>query len=101
MKFGLWSAKDPAIPWLEEKKGVSEGHCLKKEMQAVLQEGDYVVNTTGIYGDTLLKATKVDEKSRTITAKTFLFEKEISVQMCMDEVRKEERRKAENEGIRA
>lgn len=101
LKFGLWSTKDPAIPWLEEKKGISVERCLKKEMPAVLQKGDYVVNTTGIYGDTILKVTKMDEKSRTITAKTFLFEKEISVQMCMDEVRKEERRKAENEGIRA
>ena len=88
LKFGLWSSKDPAIPWLEEAKKrrlekKNSGHSetdTQKEVstgqktgwgylhEGGITEGDYVVNTTGIYGDGLLKVISVDEKYRSVTA---------------------------------
>ena len=60
-----------------------------------ITEGDYVVNTTGIYGDGLLKVISVNEKNRSVTAAVPLFGELIPVQMSMDDVEKEERRKVE------
>ena len=116
LKFGLWSSKDPAIPWLEEaKKRRSEekgsGHSETDTQREVstgqktgqeylheggITEGDYVVNTTGIYGDGLLKVISVNEKNRSVTAAVPLFGELIPVQMSMDDVKKEERRKVED-----
>lgn len=116
LKFGLWSSKDPAIPWLEEakKKRLEEkrpGHSgtdVHKEIRSgqktsqeyphgsgIVAAGDYVVNTTGIYGDGLLKVISVDEKRRCVTAAVPLLGELIPVQMSMDDVEKEERRKVE------
>lgn len=115
LKFGLWSSKDPAIPWLEEakkrrleeKRSGHSGTDTQKEVstgqktgqgylhESGITEGDYVVNTTGIYGDGLLKVISVDEKNRSVTAAVPLFGELIPVQMSMDDVKKEERRKVE------
>ena len=115
LKFGLWSSKDPAIPWLEEaekrrlegkrsghsgtdtQKEVSTGQNTRQEYlhESGITEGDYVVNTTGIYGDGLLKVISVNEKNRSVTAAVPLFGELIPVQMSMDDVKKEERRKVE------
>lgn len=115
LKFGLWSSKDPAIPWLEEakkrrleeKRSGHSGTDTQKEVstgqnngqgylhEGGITEGDYVVNTTGIYGDGLLKVISVDEKYRSVTAAVPLFGELIPVQMSMDDVEKEERRKVE------
>ena len=50
---------------------------------------------TGIYGDGLLKVISVNEKNRSVTASVPLFGELIPVQMSMDDVEKEERRKVE------
>lgn len=118
LKFGLWSSKDPMIPWLEEakkrrleekgsghsgtdtQKDVSHGQNAGQGYlrESGITEGDYVVNTTGIYGDGLLKVISVDEKRRRVTASVPLLGELIPVQMSMDDVEKEERRKVEDEG---
>ena len=115
LKFGLWSSKDPAIPWLEEakkrrlekKRSGHSGTDTQKEVgtgqktgqeylhEGGITEGDYVVNTTGIYGDGLLKVISVNEKNRSVTAGVPLLGELIPVQMSMDDVEKEERRKVE------
>ena len=81
----------------DTQKEVSTGQKTGQEYlhEGGITEGDYVVNTTGIYGDGLLKVISVNEKNRSVTAAVPLFGELIPVQMSMDDVEKEERRKVE------
>ena len=48
------------------------------------QVGDYVINTTGIYGDIPLEVVKINPSKRTVTVSMLLFGNTTNVEMGMD-----------------
>lgn len=96
IKFGLWSDRDPKIPWIEEEKRLHknqlEESCHVKGRstanQAAFCVGEIVINIMGICGDQHLQITDIDERKRTVTVDMPLFGEMISVQMSMDDVEK-------------
>ena len=118
LKFGLWLDKDPKIDWIEEEKAkladTSKGSSMNqerrpdniwdwKEWKKINEEkrnritdedifgykvGDYVINTTGIYGDIPLQITEIRSDKNTVTVNVELFGRITGIEMEMDKIMK-------------
>ena len=118
LKFGLWLDKDPKIDWIEEEKTrfvdtskVSSVNQERrpdniwdwKEWKKINEEkrnritdedifgykvGDYVINTTGIYGDIPLQITEIRSDKNTVTVNVELFGRITGIEMEMDKIMK-------------
>ena len=112
VKFCLWMDKDPKIDWIEQAKQEQKTkdhsdqsgqepantwdwkawqkiNAARKDkvVEAELygyQVGDYVINTTGIYGDIPLEVVKINPGKRTVTVSMLLFGNTTNVEMGMD-----------------
>lgn len=101
IKFGLWLDADPKIDWIEtEKKKIQEQTYVKKstrkeKKKSVADEeiygykvGDFVINTTGIYGDVPLEIIEIHPGKNSVVVKVLLFGNMTQVEMGMGEVEK-------------
>lgn len=112
IKFGLWLDKDPKIDWIEKEKKnreqvkVTENaapdnpwdwKAWKKinenkknkfidEDMFGYKTGDYVINTTGIYGDTPLEIAEIHPDKNSVVVNVLLFGNTTRVEMGMDEI---------------
>ena len=113
LKFGLWLDKDPKLAWIEEEKQKRliddedrkevvpdnpwDWKAWKKvnedRKKTVVNEdafghkvGGFVINTTGIYGDTPLEIVEVHPEKDSIVVMAPLFGNLIRVEMTTDEV---------------
>lgn len=97
MKFGLWTDADPKLAWIEEEKMKRQMSAKQKydhDRQTVIslmpdiRVGDYVINTTGIYGDLPLRVTEVFDRKRSIMVEMELFGRLTGIVMRVDDVEK-------------
>ena len=112
IKFGLWLDKDPKLDWIEtEKKNREQVKAVEnaapdnpwdwkawKKINEVKKNkfvdedlygykpGDYVINTTGIYGDTPLQIAEIHPDKNSVVVNVQLFGNMTRVEMGMDEI---------------
>ena len=114
VKFGLWLPVDPKLAWIEEEKKnriqvnqeenirpdnpwdwkewkeINANRAANKELKNTDEDvyefkvGDHVVNTTGIYGDTLLEIVEI--RKNTVVVNVPIFGNVTRVEMGMGEV---------------
>ncbi|MGN0132758.1 MAG: transcription termination/antitermination NusG family protein [Lachnospiraceae bacterium] len=97
MKFGLWTDADPKLAWIEEEKARRRLSAKQKHdrdthtiisLMPDIQEGDYVINTTGIYGDLPLRVTEVIDRKRSVMVEMELFGRLTGILMNVDDIKK-------------
>lgn len=113
LKFGLWLDIDPKLPWIEEEKqkrirdNWKDGICsenswdwrawkqhskekqkekMKDEVTYGYKVGEYVINTTGIYGDTPLEVVEIRPGKNRIVVNVLMFGYMTRVEMGMEEI---------------
>ena len=115
LKFGLWLDMDPKLAWIEEEKkerGRENANGenmdispwdwkawkkLNKDKKQVVDRnvddniygykiGDRVINTTGIYGDTLLEIAEINSNKGTVVVNVPIFGTLTKVEMSMEEI---------------
>lgn len=114
LKFGLWLDIDPPIDWIEEEKQNGTGmidrddpstadpwdwkawhkrNQEKKKKTAAeviygFRVGDYVIDTTGIYGDTPLKIEEIRPGKQTVVVNVLIFGNLTQVEIGVEWVEK-------------
>lgn len=93
MKFGLWTDADPRNEYIEKerekKRRQKTDAChIADNLFPDIQVGDYVINTTGIYGLTPLRIKKLQEKQRNIVVELELFGRMTDISMSVDDIQK-------------
>ena len=113
IKFGLWLDKDPEVDWIEAEKAKlintpsrnqdrrpddqwdwEEWKKINEEKKSrIIDEGisdfkvgDYVINTTGIYGDIPLEVVEVLPDKNSVKVSVIMFDRKTSVEMEMDKI---------------
>ena len=115
LKFGLWLDADPAISWIEEEKKnridnkseydsqdmkpqnpwdwkawkkINEGNRKKIIDEDIYgyKVGDYVINTTGIYGDTPLEIVEIRPGKNSVIVNAMIFGNMTRVEMGIGEI---------------
>ncbi len=84
VKFGLWTDRDEAIPWIEEAKGEA---CGTSDIRVIdIKPGDKVICTRGIYGDMPLEVVEVRLKKGTVVLLVPMFGDVTRVEMGLEDV---------------
>ncbi|MBQ9610600.1 MAG: hypothetical protein IJV15_14300 [Lachnospiraceae bacterium] len=112
LKFGLWLDIDPKISWIEEEKNNRRNdstaignrpdnpwdwkawkqHNKDKKKLYIDKDvfgyrvGDYIINTTGIYGDTPMEITKLHPEKNSVTVNALLFGSMTEIMMGINEI---------------
>lgn len=116
LKFCLWLDADPKIPWIEEEKknrmqerdgenanmkdpwdwkvwkkiNSQKKNGVEEDTVYGYKVGEYVINTTGIYGDMPLEIAEIRPGKNSIVVNVMMFGSMTRVEMGMDEVEKKE-----------
>ncbi len=92
LKFGLWTEKDPPLPWLsdlEKEGGSSDNSNLLKGIADIgIYPGDKVVDETGVYEEQVFTVTNVDPARRIVYTTIEMFGTQVKLQFRADDVRK-------------
>ncbi|WP_029322827.1 transcription termination/antitermination NusG family protein [Butyrivibrio sp. AE3004] len=92
LKFGLWTEKDPPLPWITESqnahKATGEDNLLKGDTDIGIYPGDKVVDETGVYEEQVFTVTDVDPARRIVYTTIEMFGTQVKVQFQADDVRK-------------
>ena len=88
VKFGLWTDKDPRIPWIEERRtaGTGDGYLLE-DMDIGIHPGDRVRDISGMYDRAeVFTVESVNVYQRTFKAKVWMFGAMRSIGLFVDQV---------------
>ena len=93
LKFGLWTDKDPKIPWIERKKNLHtmEGVATDSVYFALtdIVPGDVVRDTSGTYEEERrFTVVSVDPLHWTVNTTTLMFGREVPIELMLSEVEK-------------
>ncbi|MBE5843397.1 MAG: hypothetical protein E7302_04340 [Butyrivibrio sp.] len=92
LKFGLWTEKDPPLPWFTEiknaHKATGEDNLLKGAADIGIYPGDRIVDETGVYEDQIFTVTQVDPARRIVYTTIEMFGTQVKMQLSADDVRK-------------
>lgn len=87
IKFGLWTAEDPELPWIKEAlDSGNRPEYILESFDIGLRPGDKVRDLTGTYGDGVFTVEKVDPVRRTITTSILLFGELRHIELISDQV---------------
>ena len=90
IQFGLWTDGDPRLPWLERQMAQEQAAVLDTgvEMDIGIHPGDRFVDESGVYGDKVFVADRVDAVHRSVFTTFRMGDLKVRVELNADNVRK-------------
>ena len=92
LKFGLWTEKDPPLPWINEPENAhqssGEVNLLKDTADIGIYPGDRIVDEAGVYEDQEFTVIEVDPVRRIVYTSIEMFGTRVRIQFPADDVRK-------------